>query len=101
MGIDSAGLQSPICTCRTSATTIVPKAIAEPTERSMPPEMMMSVAPMAAVATTVACSRMRRWLCHSMKSDPTEAAKSPQTKMSPIRGPSFVRIALACCEPAA
>ena len=69
---------------------MVPKAIDDPTERSIPPEMMIRVAPIAAVATTVDCSRMRRWLGQPTKLPPTTTAKSPQTKISPMSGPSRV-----------
>ena len=44
--------------CRQTAMTTVHIAMLDPTDRSIPPEMMMTVAPSAAVPTTAVFSRM-------------------------------------------
>ena len=48
------------CNFNSSTTNMPVSAMLDPTERSIPPEMMMSVIPIAAVPTTAVCASMIR-----------------------------------------
>ncbi len=83
------------CPARSAiAETIVPSAIVEPTERSMPPETMISVAPIAAVPTTAVWRSIKRWFAAETKSPPARAAKRSQAATRPRAGPARRRNAL-------
>ena len=72
---------------RQSAITTVPSAIAEPTDRSIPAEMMTTVAPTAAVPTIAVWSSIRRWLSQPQKLSPSRTANSDQMAARPSSGP--------------
>ena len=71
------------------AITTVHKAIVEPTERSIPPEMMIKVIPSAAIPTTALWSSIISKLFSVRKVFGLRKAKTKNTKHKPKTGPNL------------
>ena len=84
----SATLGGQECLSARAVTTLV-KAMFDPTERSIPPLMMIRVMPIAPSATIMVCeSTMRRFeMERYFPGDPVNSAKIRTTSPSPAKGP--------------
>ena len=76
-----------------SAMQTVTSATVDPTERSIPPAIMMIVMPSAAVATITDCTAIVCQLCNDTNRDDSRvsAAKSSVMSTSPRNGPKTVQ----------